>query len=158
MDCLLQDEAPRLRAYIDNEDDTWIAVHDIPWARLAAGGGLAVPLAREQAPLQRNRVRRGEDECVYLGYPVVLVKPQGSSGFIIPLFAQPMQADWSAGVLRLIPDGPIAVNGAWLEYRLRQRAEREAFLRAMEFLNDAGEEDDESERLAPGPKDFAQLA
>src|SRR6266850_6627961 len=158
MDCLLQDEAPRLRAYIDNEDDTWIAVHDIPWARLAAGGGLAVPLAWEQAPFQRNRVRRGEDECVYLGYPVVLVKPQGSSGFIIPLFAQPMQADWSAGVLRLIPDGPIAVNGSWLEYRLRQRAEREAFLRAMGFLSDAGEEDDESERLAPGPKDFAQLA
>jgi len=158
MDCLLQDEAPRLRAYLDNEDDTWIAVRDVPWARLASGGGLAVALAREQAPFQRNRVRRGEDECVYLGYPVVLVKPQGSSGFIIPLFAQPMQADWSAGVLRLIPDAPIAVNGAWLEYRLRQRAEREAFLRAMDFLNDAGEEDDESERIAPGPKDFARLA
>jgi hypothetical protein len=28
MDCLLQDEAPRLRAYLDNEDDTWIAVRE----------------------------------------------------------------------------------------------------------------------------------
>ena len=77
MDCLLQDEAPRLRAYLDNEDDTWIAVRDVPWARLAAGSSLTVTLAREQAPFQRNRVRRGEDDCVYLGYPVVLVKPQG---------------------------------------------------------------------------------
>lgn len=66
MDCLLQDEAPQLRAYVDNEDDTWIPVQQIPWARLAAGGDFAVSLAREQAPFQRNRVRRGEDECVYL--------------------------------------------------------------------------------------------
>lgn len=158
MDCLLQDESPRLRAYLDNENDTWIAVGEVPWARLATGGGFAVTLAREQAPFQRNRVRRGEDECVYLGYPVVLVKPQGASGFIIPLFAQPMQADWSAGVLHLTPDGPIAVNSAWLEYRLRQRAEREAFLRAMGFWNDVGEDDDDSERTMPGLKDFARLA
>jgi hypothetical protein len=75
MDCLLQDEAPRLRAYLDNKDDTWIAVRDVPWARLTAGSGLAVPLARQQAPFQRNRARRGEDECVYLSYPSVLVKP-----------------------------------------------------------------------------------
>jgi hypothetical protein len=75
MDCLLQDEAPRLRAYLPNKDDTWIAVRDVPWARLTAGSGLAVPLAREQAPFQRNRARRGEDECVYLSYPSVLVKP-----------------------------------------------------------------------------------
>src|SRR5947209_1527139 len=67
MDYLLQDEAPKLRAYVDNEDDTWIAVHDVPWARLAAGGSFAVSLTREQAPFQRNRVRRGEDDCVYLG-------------------------------------------------------------------------------------------
>ena len=52
----------------------------------------------------------------------MLVKPQGSSGFLVPLFAQPMQADWAAGVLRLGLDGPIAVNGARLEYRFRQRA------------------------------------
>jgi very-short-patch-repair endonuclease len=133
-------------------------VRDVPWARLAAGSGFTVSLAREQASFQRNRVRRGEDECVYLGYPVVLVKPQGSSGFIIPLFAQPMQADWSAGMLHLIPDGPIAVNGAWLEYRFRQRAEREAFLRAMGFLNNVSEDDDEGERTVPGSKDFAWLA
>lgn len=158
MDCLSQDESPRLRAYLDNENDTWIAVRDVPWARLAAGGGLVVTLAREQAPFQRNRVRRGEDECVYLGYPAALIKPQGASGFIIPLFAQPMQADWSAGMLHLTPDGPIAVNSAWLEYRLRQRAEREAFLRAMGFLNDVYEDEDESERTLPGPKDFARLA
>jgi hypothetical protein len=27
MDCLLQDEAPQLRAYVENEDDTWITCH-----------------------------------------------------------------------------------------------------------------------------------
>ena len=53
MDCLLQDEAPQLRAYVENEDDTWIPVQQIPWARLAAGGDFAVSLAREQAPFQR---------------------------------------------------------------------------------------------------------
>jgi len=103
-------------------------------------------------------VRRGEDDCVYLGYPVVLVKPKDTAGFIIPLFAQPMRADWSAGMLRLAPDGPIAVNGAWLEYRFRQRVEREAFLRAIGFLNDMSDEDDDGERPVPGPKDFVRLA
>jgi very-short-patch-repair endonuclease len=158
MDCLLQDEAPQLRAYVDNEDDTWIAARGIPWARLAAGGDFAVSLSREQAPFQRNRVRRGEDECVYLCYPLVFVKPKDTSGFIVPLFAQPMQADWRAGVLHLQPDGPIAVNGAWLEFRFRQRVERAAFLRAMGFLADANGDDENAERTTPGPKDFARLA
>ena len=158
MDCLLQDEAPRLRAYVDNEDDTWIAVHDVPWGRLAERGDFAVSLAREQAAFQRNRARRGEDQCVYIGYPLVLVKPKETSDFLVPLFAQPMQADWVRGVLHLKPDGPIAVNGAWLEYRFHQHAEREAFLRAMGFLNDLSEDDDDVERTMPGPKDFARLA
>lgn len=158
MDCLLQDEAPQLRAYVENEDDTWIAVQQIPWARVAAGGDFAVSLAREQAPFQRNRVRRGEDECVYLCYPLVFVKPKDNSGFVVPLFAQPMTADWRAGVLHLEPDGPIAVNGAWLEYRFKQRVERAAFLRAMGFLNDANDEDDDGERAAPESRDFARLA
>jgi hypothetical protein len=158
MDCLLQDEAPQLRAYVENEDDTWIAVQQIPWARLAAGGDFAVSLSREQAPFQRNRVRRGEDECVYLCYPLVFVKSKDVSGFVVPLFAQPMTADWRAGVLHLEPDGLIAVNGAWLEYRFRQRAERAAFLRAMGFLNDADGDDDNGERTTPEPRDFARLA
>ncbi|MBX3745681.1 MAG: DUF559 domain-containing protein [Verrucomicrobiae bacterium] len=159
MDCLWQDEAPQLRAYVENEDDTWIAVQQqIPWARLAAGGDFAISLAREQAPFQRNRVRRGEDECVYLCYPLVFVKPKDVSGFVVPLFAQPMTADWRGGVLHLKPDGHIAVNGAWLEYRFRQRAERAAFLRAMGLLNDADGEDDNGERTTPEPRDFARLA
>ncbi len=158
MDCLLQDEAPQLRAYVENEDDTWIAVQQIPWARLAAGGDFAVSLAREQAPFQRNRVRRGEDECVYLCYPLVCVKPKDVSGFVVPLFAQPMTADWRAGVLHLEPDGPIAVNGAWLEYRFPRSAERVAFLRAMGFLNDVNGEDDNDERTTPEPMNFARLA
>jgi len=158
MDCLLQDEAPQLRAYVENEDDTWIAVQQIPWARLAAGGDFAVSLAREQAPFQRNRVRRGEDECVYLCYPLVFVKPKGVSGFVVPLFAQPMTANWRAGVLHLKPDGTIAVNGAWLGYRFPKSAERAAFLRAMGFLNDANGEDDNDESTTPEPRDFARLA
>src|SRR5262249_12967121 len=64
----------------------------------------------------------------------------------------------SAGMLRLAPDGPLAVNGAWLEYRFRQRVEREAFLRAMGFLSDVSDDDDDGERTVPGPKDFARLA
>lgn len=158
MDCLLQDEAPQLRAYVENEDDTWIAVQQIPWARLAASGDFAVSLAREQAPFQRNRVRRGEDECVYLCYPLVFVKPKDVSGFIVPLFAQPMTADWRAGVLHLEPDGPIAVNAAWLGYRFPRSAERAAFLRAMGFLNDLNGEDDADERTTPERRDFARLA
>jgi very-short-patch-repair endonuclease len=158
MDCLLQDEAPQLRAYVENQDDTWIAVQQIPWARLAAGGNFAVSLAREQAPFQRNRVRRGEDECVYLCYPLVFVKPKDSPGFVVPVFAQPMTADWRAGVLHLEPDGPIAVNGAWLGYHFPQKVERAAFLRAMGFLNDANVEEDDGERPSLGPKDFARLA
>ena len=157
MDCLLQDEAPQLRAYVENEDDTWIAVRHAPWARLAAGGDFALSLAREQAPFQRNRVRRGEDECVYLCYPLIFVKPQDVSGFVVPLFAQPMTADWRAGVLHLEPDGPIAVNGAWLEYRFRQRAERTAFLRAMGFLNNADSEDENDERTAPEGRTLRDL-
>ncbi len=158
MDCLLQDEAPQLRAYVENQDDTWIAVEQVPWARLAADGDFAVSLAREQAPFQRNRVRRGEDECVYICYPLVFVKPKEVSGFVVPLFAQPMTADWRAGVLHLEPDGPIAVNGAWLGYRFPKSAERGAFLRAMGFLNDADGEEEDGERPPPGPRDFARLA
>lgn len=158
MDCLLQDESPDLKGFVENEDDTWIAVPQIPWARLAAGGDFAVSLAREQAPFQRNRVRRGEDECVYLCYPLMFVKPKGVSGFVVPLFAQPMTADWRAGVLHLEPDGPIAVNGAWLGYRFPKSAERAAFLRAMGFLNDVNGEDENGESTTPGPKDFARLA
>jgi hypothetical protein len=158
MDCLLQDEAPQLRAYVENEDDTCIAVQQVPWPRLTAGGDFAVVLAKEQASFQRNRARRGEDDCVYLGYPLVFVKPKDVSGFIVPLFVQPMTADWRKGVLHLEPDGPIAVNGAWLEYRFRQRTEREVFLRAMGFLSDVSGEDEDGERASPGPTDFIRLA
>jgi hypothetical protein len=158
MDCLLQDEAPQLRAYVENEDDTWIALQQVPWARVAAGGDFAVSLTREQAPFQRNRVRRGEDECVYLCYPLVFVKPKDVTGFIVPLFAQPMTADWRAGVLHLKPDGPIAVNGAWLGYRFPKSIDCAAFLRAMGFLSDVNEEDDNGERTTPEPMDFASLA
>ncbi len=157
MDCLLQEEAPQLRCYVDNEDDTWIVAPQVPWARLSANGGFAIPLSREQAAFQRNRVRRGEEECIYLCYPVLLVKPKETSRFVVPLFAQPMQAEWHGGIMHLQPDGPIAVNGAWLEYSFRQRKEREAFLRAMGFLNDAGA-DEEGEGVSTGPRDFARLA
>jgi very-short-patch-repair endonuclease len=158
MDCLLQDEAPKLRAYVENENDTWVAVRDVPWVRLTASGSFTVSLTRKQAPFQRNRARRGEDDCVYLGYPIVLVRPKETAGFIIPLFAQPMRADWSGGMLRLASDGSVAVNGAWLEYRFRQRVEREAFLRAMGFLNDISDDEEDAERIVPGSKDFARLA
>lgn len=158
IDCLVQDEAPQLKAFVENEDDTWIALQAVPWARLAAGGNFAVSLAREQAAFQRNRIRHGAEESVYLGYPLVFVKPRDSAGFLVPLFAQPMQADWSAGVLHLAPAGPIAVNGAWLDYRFRQLTEREAFLRAMGLLSDA-ENNEEFEPLLPLPsKDFGRLA
>jgi len=161
MDCLLQEEAPQLRCYVNNQNDTWITVSDVPWGRLGAGAGFAVPLSRDQAAFQRNRVRRGEEECVYLCYPLVLYQPKDKeiSRFVVPLFAQAMQADWRSGVLHLEPDGPIAVNGAWLEYAFRQRNEREAFLRAMGFLNEVGDGDEEnSEVRTVGPVDFASLA
>ena len=69
-----------------------------------------------------------------------------------------MTADWRAGVLHLVPDGPIAVNGAWLGFRFPKSVERAAFLRAMGFLNDANGEDENGESTTPGPKDFARLA
>lgn len=158
MDCLVQDEAPQLKAFVENEDDTWITLREVPWMRVAAGGNFAVPLAREQASFQRNRVRRGAEESVYLGYPLVLVKPKDSAGFLVPLFAQPMEADWSGGVLHLTPDGPITVNGAWLDHRFRQRAAREEFLRAMGFLSDAGEDEESERRAGPPSRDFVRLA
>jgi hypothetical protein len=158
MDCLLQEDAPQLRAYVENEDDTWVAVREVPWTRLAAGGAFAVALAKEQAPFQRNRAQRGEDDCIYLSYPVVFVRPKGTSGFIVPLIVQPMIADWRKGLLHLETDGPIAVNGAWLEYRFGQRAEREAFLRATGFLGEVVEGDDCGERPSPGPSDFVGIA
>jgi very-short-patch-repair endonuclease len=158
MDCLLQEEAPQLRCYVNNLDDTWIIPSEVPWGRLGAGAGFGLSLGRDQAAFQRNRVRRGEEECIYLCYPVLLVKPREADRFAVPLFAQPMQADWRAGVLHLEPDGPIAVNSAWLEYSFRQRPEREAFLRAMGFLNEVGADDDNSEGTATGPKEFARLA
>jgi len=158
MDCLVQDEAPQLKAFVENEDDTWIALQEVPWTRLAVGGNFGVPLAREQAAFQRNRIRRGAEECVYLGYPLVFVKPRDSAGFLVPLFAQPMEAEWSAGVLHLAPDGPVAVNGAWLDYRFRQRAEREAFLRAMGLLSDVDNNEEPEARVGLQSKDFARLA
>ena len=159
MDCLLQEEAPQLRSYLDNENDTWVVAPHVPWGRLSADGGFGISLAREQAAFQRNRVKRGEDECVYLCYPLSLIKTRDGLRFIVPLFAQPMQADWRAGVLHLEPDGPIAVNGAWLEYAFKQRGEREAFLRAMGFLNSvASDEDETTDSGSIGPKDFARLA
>lgn len=158
MDCLVQDEAPQLKAFVENEGDTWIALHEVPWTRLAAGSDFAVALAPEQAAFHRNRVRRGAEESVYLGYPLVFVKLKESVGFLVPLFAQPMEADWSGGVLHLTPDGPITVNGAWLDYRFRQRTEREAFLRAMGFLSDMGEDEESELESEPRSKDFARLA
>src|SRR5207253_5340258 len=84
--------------------------------------------------------------------------PKDGSGFVVPLFAQPMTADWRAGILHLEPDGPIAVNGAWLEYHFPQKVERAAFLRAMGFLSDATGDDDDGACTPPGPRDFARLA
>jgi hypothetical protein len=88
----------------------------------------------------------------------MFVKPKDVSGFIVPLFAQPMKADWRAGVLHLEPDGPIAVNGAWLGYRFQRSAERAAFLRAIGFLNEVNGEDDNEGRSVSEPRDFARLA
>ncbi len=157
IDCLLSDESPQIRGYIENEDDTWISVAQVPWIRLAKCKEFAVHLGMEQAGFQRNRARRGENECVYLGYPSILVRPKIGSDFLVPLFVQPMKADWRSGILHLEADGSIAVNGAWLEYQYRQRDERAAFLRAMGFLQDP-DDDEASEAVDSGPMDFARLA
>ena len=157
MDCLLQEEAPQLRAYVENEDDTWLAAKEVPWSRLAAGGGFAVSLARAQSLFQRNRVKRGEDECVYVGYPLKLVKCD-TYMFVVPLFVQPMQADWRSGILHLQPDGPIAVNGAWLEFQFPKRAEREAFLRAMGLITEVDLDDENGEFKNPPLLDMGRLA
>ncbi len=157
MDCLLQEEAPQLRAYVENEDDTWVAAMEVPWSRLAAGGGFAVSLARAQSLFQRNRVKRGEDECVYVGYPLKLVKREAFM-FVVPLFVQPMQADWRSGVLHLEPDGPIAVNGAWLEFQFPKRGEREAFLRAIGLITDIDPDDENGASRRPSSLDMGRLA
>lgn len=158
MDCLIQDEAPQLKAFIGNEDDTWILLREVPWFRLAAGGDFAVSLALEQQALQRNRVRRGMQESLYLGYPLEFVKPAGSAGFLVPLFAQAVEAEWSGGVLHLTVGGPIAVNGAWLDHHFRRRVEREEFLRAMGFLSEVDDGDQAERRVGPNARDFGRLA
>lgn len=158
VDCLLQDEAPQLRSYVDNEDDTWVILREAPWCRLAQGGGFAVPLSKDQAGFQRNRARQGADDCVYIGYPSVLVRPGATSAFLVPVFAQPVRARWENGALHLSPDGPIAVNGAWVEYRFRRRTERDEFLRAMGLLSTAEEDDPDADERSGGVPDFASLA
>ncbi len=158
MDCLMQDEAPSLRAYVENENDTWLLVPEVPWARLTARKGFALPLRREHAGFQRNRARRGEEECVHLCYPVVLVRPVSGSTFIVPMFALPMLAEWRSGVLDLEPDGAVTVNGAWLEYQFRRRAERVAFLRAMGLVGHPVNDDEGESAPAAVGRDLASLA
>lgn len=158
MDYLLQDEAPQLRGFVENQDDTWITVDAVPWERVAGRGDFAVPLKLAQASFQRNRARRGQEECIYLCYPVAFVRPKDVSGFVVPLFAQPMQADWRGGIIHLKPDGPIAVNGAWMRYHFRQRAEQEAFLTAMGFLTELDDDENQEDSVATAPKSFSSLA
>jgi very-short-patch-repair endonuclease len=158
IDCLLSDESPQIRGYIENEDDTWISVAQVPWMRLAESKEFAVSLGKEQAGFQRNRARRGENECVYLGYPSMLAKPKSGSDFVVPLLVQPMKADWRSGILRLEADGPIAVNSAWLEFQYPRKDEREAFLRAMGLLRDVDSEDEANETAPSASMNFAQMA
>ncbi len=155
-DCLLQEDAPQLKSYIDNQDDTWIQLPQVPWERLASEQSFATVLSLDQAAFTRSRARRGNDDSLFLGYPLNFVKPTAQSGFLVPIFVQPMEADWRAGALTLKPDGPITVNGAWMGYHFKQRNERESFLRAMGFLGDVDEEEDERE--ARVPLSFAGLA
>jgi hypothetical protein len=117
MDCLLQDQArscaPTLKR--GRHMDCRSAVRGRGWLRWRLRC-----LARQRtSPFQRNRVRRGEDECVYL-CPAHIREtrefPVSSSRFC--------PADDNGLARRcfhLEPDGHIAVNGAWLGYSCKSR-------------------------------------
>src|SRR5436190_20442677 len=62
MDCLLQDEAPQLRAYVETEADQGMAVRNFRGPRLMPGGDFVVSPARERATFHANRSEPGADE------------------------------------------------------------------------------------------------
>lgn len=160
--CLLQDDAPSLRGYMDRLNDTWISIRQpIPWPRLAQTGyGFTLALTGDARRIQRNRAKQGEDLSVFLGYPVEVIRPNGKDPWIIPVFAQPMSADWAAESMTLTPDGPIIVNSAWLESTFRTNPERVAFTNIVGLTSevDDADEDEDQPRLAEPPADFSALA
>lgn len=141
-DCLVTEDAPEIRGFLDSIHEQWLpVVGTIPWDTLQPGrSGFSISLQDKQGRFQQNRARRGEDMSLYLGYPVKVWKKKGRAdeAFAVPVFVQPVEADWESHAIHIAPDGQPTVNSAWASYAFKDRQEREAFFR-MVGLGDRGE-------------------
>lgn len=134
-ECLVMEDAPEIRGFLNSIHDQWLpVVGSVPWEMLAPQrAGFAITLQDRQGRFQANRARRGEDMSLYLGYPVKVVKLKGKAdeAFAVPIFVQPVEADWEARAIRVRPDGQPTVNAAWASYAFKERGERDAFFRLI---------------------------
>ena len=131
-DCLVMEDAPEIRGFIDSIHEQWLPIiGQVPWQMLGADrAGFSVNLRRDQGVFQANRARRGEDMSLYLGYPVKVVKSKQKpdEAFVVPIFVQPVEADWQANAIQIKPEGQPTVNAAWASYAFKEKGERAAFL------------------------------
>lgn len=164
IECLLYDQSHALRGYLDRHNDTWITVNQsVPWDRLSQNNtGFTFVLSTAARTIQRNRAKAGRENSVFLGYPVEVIRPSGKDPWVLPLFIQPMGADWQPSMMKLEPDGPVSANVAWLESAFRSRDERTGFLNMVGLMpSDEELAEDDEEKLAARIREtpsFAMLA
>lgn len=158
IDCVVQAERPSLRGFLDSEGEQWLfARQPIPWDRIVVGThGFSIVLNPQDATFQRNRLRAGPDESVYLGYPVEVVRPKGKDAWAVPIFVQPFRAEVRHGVMHLVPSGPVTVNGAWLDGKFLRADDRDGFLRSVGLFG--RDTEGEGETATARGRSFADLA
>ncbi|MEI6892169.1 MAG: AAA domain-containing protein [Pontiella sp.] len=146
LDCIEYTEMPQVRAYFESENDTWVGLKsNIQWDRLHAGNPVAIPqFLEEQAAFQRNRMQRGENQSLYIGYPVELVETRTGNRWLMPILLTPVKATDGDHSLLMEQDGVVMPNQKWLDDRFRKPDDRNALLRYLGILN--ADEDEDSVR------------
>ncbi|MDZ8119988.1 AAA domain-containing protein [Pontiella agarivorans] len=143
LDCIEFTEMPQVRAYFEGQNDTWVGLKsNIQWDRLHAGHPVAIPhFSEDQAAFQRNRMQRGEDQSLYIGYPIELVETRNGNRWLMPILLTPVKVTDGDHSLLLEQDGVVMPNQKWLDDRFRRPDDRNALLRFLGILNAEDDED-----------------
>jgi very-short-patch-repair endonuclease len=156
--CIEQAEMPQTLSYLERLGDTWLPIsQNVPWDRIKAGAGFTVSMRQEWASFHKNRSRRGDDQTIFLGYPIKYIK-RSDKHFFAPLFVQPMKVELIDGNLRLEPTNQPAPNMSWLKYHFRNYDERTGFLRFVGFEDGPFDELSVQEEVSTKKFSLADLA
>jgi len=142
----LEDRA-RIAEYAEKENQRFLSLPSgLNWSGLSGGAGIAIAAPPDWGKFVRHIKTRRSSPRLFVGTPVDMLVFSGDTPgekvrLISPVFVQQVEYKVEAGMLYLMPVGPVVVNHGWLEKRFKKAEDRRIFSELVGL--DRPERDDE---------------